>query len=355
MSVKQARAAAIEMLATLGRANQVDLGLPAPQPTTRFTPPAVDLAAQLARIEQRLLSIQPEQVPATNPITFAQLVEQLDSLYFADKAPSTERTYRNYLASVLLPEWGDIPVEELTGEDIEDWYFNYVGSNGGRPTQPYKILKSILNLALRRKIVSKIPKPNIVDAHHSERGEALTHRSYKRVVSYLKRKIETDPQTQDFALLVCATTGERSHSLCTLHTSEIDFRAREVTKKRKGGKIEALPYGKEAIKILKKIRPRTPGYFFPHQYIPGHHLSSPSLRRYFQSICRDLKITLPSGKTPIVHSLRHSFVSELGRLGVKPTTIQVLAGHSDLQTTLRYLHGDKELARKEADKLVLGS
>jgi hypothetical protein len=52
-------------------------------------------------------------------------------------------------------------------------------------------------------------------------------------------------------------------------------------------------------------------------------------------------------KRGCLHRLRHTFCSSLAAKGVPPTTIQALAGHSDLRTTLRYIHlpqGAKEAA-----------
>jgi site-specific recombinase XerD len=39
-----------------------------------------------------------------------------------------------------------------------------------------------------------------------------------------------------------------------------------------------------------------------------------------------------------VHRLRHTFCSHLAMRGVPARTIQELAGHEDLKTTLRYMH-----------------
>lgn len=46
------------------------------------------------------------------------------------------------------------------------------------------------------------------------------------------------------------------------------------------------------------------------------------------------------------HKLRHAFATRMLRDGAAITTIQFMLGHSDLQTTLIYLHGDGSLAAK---------
>ncbi len=353
MSVKEARLKALDLIRSFSqKVSAADL--PAPEPVS-VGPDNVVVRNQ-ERIQQELDAIkQILKPPPVSTLTFAEVVGKLgDEIYKTKKSPSTVRTYRNYIHNVLVPYWGDMPICEIETDDILEWYHNYEGPNGGRPTQPFKIFKGVLKMAKTKTLISRLPDfSDVKSPYKPGRGEALRHRDYKRIVSYLKRKVKSDPMTQDYALLVGATTGERNFSLTSLHTDEVDFRAKEATKKRKGDKVEALPYIDEAIKLLKSIKPRGGGYFFPHQYIPGHHLSAPSLRRYFQALCRQLKITLPSGKIPVVHSLRHSFVSELGRRGIAPASIQKYVGHSDIKTTFRYLHADKELAKLEVEKVAL--
>ncbi|MCW5807216.1 MAG: tyrosine-type recombinase/integrase [Deltaproteobacteria bacterium] len=51
------------------------------------------------------------------------------------------------------------------------------------------------------------------------------------------------------------------------------------------------------------------------------------------------------------HSLRHAFCSELARAGVPVHVIQKLAGHKSIETTLRYMHVDRDDKRAAIDVL----
>ena len=51
-----------------------------------------------------------------------------------------------------------------------------------------------------------------------------------------------------------------------------------------------------------------------------------------------------------LHELRHSYLSELARQGVPPKVMQLLAGHSKIQTTLSiYTHADLSQKRQAVD------
>jgi site-specific recombinase XerD len=58
------------------------------------------------------------------------------------------------------------------------------------------------------------------------------------------------------------------------------------------------------------------------------------------------------GRDLVPHSSRHSLASLLEERGVSLRHIQDLLGHSDLKTTIRYLHSTDSTIRKIGEKIT---
>ena len=78
--------------------------------------------------------------------------------------------------------------------------------------------------------------------------------------------------------------------------------------------------------------PGTEGKAFPGS------LSRHDVSRAFRSVADAIRVPADA----VLHSTRHTMLSELGAAGVDAATFQLIAGHEDIRTSQRYLHPTPE-------------
>ena len=136
------------------------------------------------------------------------------------------------------------------------------------------------------------------------------------------------------ALMVCYGAGLRVSEAVALKISDIDSQRRLLRiEQGKGHKDRYAMLSPRLLDVLRRywrtIRPRH--YLFP-SWRQDHHLSAKSL----QIACREAALRAGIVKRVTVHTLRHSFASHLLENGTDIRIIQVLLGHSRIDTTARY-------------------
>jgi integrase len=135
-------------------------------------------------------------------------------------------------------------------------------------------------------------------------------------------------------LIVGLATGLRRDELFSLRKDDVDLVLNLITvEDGKGGKLRTVPLDPDgsAAQVLARLKKdSTSQWVFtsPHS---GGKLTR--VDRSLASACDAAEVE------PItLHVLRHTFCTRLAASGVDVRTIKELAGHSDIQTTMRYLH-----------------
>jgi site-specific recombinase XerD len=156
------------------------------------------------------------------------------------------------------------------------------------------------------------------------------------------------------ALTTAYAAGLRVSEVAALKISDIDTCRMVLRIERgKGGKERYAMLSETLLGILREYwrlaRPRS--YLFP-----GRPTDTPIEPSVLHAACRLATVAAGLDKHVSVHVLRHSFATHLLESGVDIRIIQVLLGHSRLETTTRYAHVSTEVITGTAsplDKLSL--
>src|SRR5712692_5045021 len=139
--------------------------------------------------------------------------------------------------------------------------------------------------------------------------------------------------------------GLRLHAALSLQVSDIDGQRLQVHIHRgKGAKDRYVPLPAETLALLRTswTTHRHKTWLFPatgrdHQHRPP--ATSPRSRTSVQGAFRKAKHRAGITKTGVaIHTLRHSYATHLLEAGVNPRLIQRYLGHTQLETTMVYLH-----------------
>jgi integrase/recombinase XerD len=135
-------------------------------------------------------------------------------------------------------------------------------------------------------------------------------------------------------LMLCYGSGLRISEAVSLKAEHIDSDRMLIrVEKGKGAKDRYTVLSRTLLKLLRqywKIQ-QPKDYLFPGS-APGTHVQPGTI----QEICRDACRMSGIEKRVTPHTLRHSFATHLLENGTDTRAIQVLLGHSRIDTTARY-------------------
>jgi integrase/recombinase XerD len=132
-------------------------------------------------------------------------------------------------------------------------------------------------------------------------------------------------------------TGCRINELLTVRTSDFDFDNMLLTVNGKGRKERKVPFSVELRKLLfrfNQVKERASirsELMFPER--EGGSWEHRNARRSYYCLLGKLGLT-QSG----FHLLRHTFATEYLRNGGEVVRLSIILGHSDVSTTMKYLH-----------------
>ena len=137
------------------------------------------------------------------------------------------------------------------------------------------------------------------------------------------------------ALMTCYGAGLRVSEAVALKVADIDSQRMLLRiEQGKGQKDRYAMLSPRLVDVLRRyyraVRPQGE-YLFP-SWRKEHHLGTTSL----QLACREAALRAGIHKRVTVHTLRHSFATHLLENGTDIRIIQVLLGHSRIDTTARY-------------------
>lgn len=116
----------------------------------------------------------------------------------------------------------------------------------------------------------------------------------------------------------------------------------------KGGRDRHVMLSEQLLRILRVYwrlaRPQ-------HWLFPGRDASRPMDVQVLHAACRSARAAAGIDKRVTVHTLRHSFATHLLESGTDIRIIQVLLGHSNLSSTVRYTRVSTDLIRSTTSPL----
>jgi integrase len=146
-------------------------------------------------------------------------------------------------------------------------------------------------------------------------------------------------------------TGLRKEELAHLAWNDLDFKRATLRLTAKEGfapkdyEEREVPMPRDLVAILKKL-PRTSIWVFPSR--KGKRLGRNEMLRRLKTVAKRAGV-----RNATLHKFRHTYATRLLENGCDIVTVQHLLGHSDLDTTRRYLNPDQDLKRKAVSKLSL--
>ncbi len=267
--------------------------------------------------------------------------------------PSTRLGYENQLNRLLLPRFGDLPLEavnrvalaELDAELAEE------GLTSSTRAKPHIVVRSVLRNAMNAGMIEAMPKL------------ARIPKSGRKVLNPMRRPaldaiLAAALPSARLAFELAAFAGLRAGEVRGLRWHDVDLVAGTISVRcsissgfettPKSHHQRRIPIGRglrETLVLAQLSKPKPTAHVAVTR--EGNLWGENGLNQVFKRAAERAK--LDTGWS--FHDLRHFFVTELFRNGANAVAVQQLAGHADLTTTQRYADFDANDLRSAIERI----
>lgn len=261
----------------------------------------------------------------------------------------------NYWCTV----YGDHIMTDIDIFDIRD-QVDLMLNEGQRPATVNRkkaVLSSVFKYALSHGYIDEnVVKSVVIDNDSKHRDRVLTD---DERASLLKSCLSSQWDRLYLFVLSALTTGARKSELLGLRWNDINFR--ESTARlgdTKNGSSRTLTFPPVVMNEIKRFQEVGNGLIFPSDKKPNQ---PKDIRKSWAAALKvarisDKDILNGDGSVKLekftFHCLRHGFCSALSDAGKELSTIAELAGHKSIQTTMRYIHQNKQQKKQIVDELA---
>ena len=282
--------------------------------------------------------------PKTTTIpTFAAFAEEfLETYVVNNNKPSERESKRSILRMHLVPVLGKLRLDLVREREIEHLKAHVLkrGVTPKRLKNILAVLSKLLRYAAEIGLIESAPRVRMPKLPPTQ-FDFLADDEYERLL----RAAESDPLR--YALIAVAReAGLRKGEILALEWGDVDLVARTLTVRRsvwydnqsvahvgapKSGRERRIPMTERLHATLTKHRHLRGRRVFCND--DGSPLTPGQVESYLATTCRRAGL-----RTIGWHVLRHTFASHLAQRGASPKAIQELLGHSEMGTTMRYMH-----------------
>ncbi len=277
--------------------------------------------------------------------------------------PTTRDHYQYILSGSLYPTFGTTPIDEISVDDVNDWYEKVSPGRESQRGHAYSLLRTILGTA-----ASTRPKPLIAfnPAHIRGAGSVKpAHKTRPASLRELEVLVQNLPDKYRLMALLAAWCAMRFGELAELRRGDIDLKHKRIEIRRgvvrvRGEMIVGPPKTDAGIRDVsipphlmpavedhldRLVGPSTDALVFPSSSQTNRHMQPSTLYKVYYP-AREA-----AGRKDLRwHDLRHTGAVLAAQTGATLAELMGRLGHSTPGAAMRYQHAaadrDAEIARR---------
>lgn len=247
-------------------------------------------------------------------------------------------TKENYLGKTRdVIKYFNKPLEEVSMQELREYLLKYLKEERGLSERSVNYYNSVIRFIYEvtlDKVINKKQLP--MYRKRRKMKDVLT----KEELSTFFNACENYKYKTIFMMIY--GSGLRISEALKLREKDIDSKKMRIfVREGKGKKERYTVLPKTSLEMLRKYyqiyKPKHPeGYIFLNR--EGKPLTVERTREFFRRYRRKAKID----EKFVVHSLRHSFATDLIERGATILEVKELMGHSNIRSTMEYIHVAKK-------------